>query len=302
MAVPDAVTHPLGAPSVNGRDITVDMMLNQPKRVNRYLMDLSQQRFIMDLFFTSVDGGDAGAIVYDQQTTNELYPTRDVQRIAPGASYPNIAAEEMTPGVATQEKWGGKFPVTDEARKRNLSAALQNRIVKLANGLVRKWNQRAVAELDASIAATGQEYSSPNNWSTVVTAGTSASSAEAYPAADLAHIQMLAEVAELGVEVNALAVNPVQAASLRVLYGSTGMRDMLGDLGITTFMSSNRVAAGSAYYGAQGGVGEVGVEQPLTTKTYRDEDHDRDFVKSSFIAVPYVTNPYSVWKLTSLNA
>lgn len=302
MAFPDAVTNPLAAPSVSGSNITVDMMLNQPKRVTRALLDMSLQRFIMDLFFAPTDGGDAGAVVYDQQTANELYPLRDVERIAPGSSYPNITGEEGTPLVAVMEKWGGKFPVTDEARKRNRIQSLRNRITKLSNGLVRKMNQRAIAELDASIAATGQVYSSPNNWGTVVTAGTGASSAAAYPAADLANAQMLAEQQELGVELNVLAVNPQQAASLRILYGSTGLTDMLGDMGITTMVSSNRVAPGEAYMGAQGGVGELALEQALATKTYRDEDHDRDFVKASVILVPYVTNPYSVVKLTSLNA
>jgi hypothetical protein len=276
------------------------MMLNQPKRINRFLMDMSQQRFLLDLFFSSTDAGNAGAIVYDQQTANELYPTRDVQRIEPGGTYPNILAEELTPGVAVVEKWGGKFPVTDEARKRNNGTGLRNRIIKLGNGLVRKMNQRAISALDASIAATSQTYSSDNNWGTIVTAGTSASSAEEYPAADIATVQMMAEVDELGVELDTLAVNPAQAASMRILYGSSGLREMLADMNITTFMSSNRVAAGTAYMAAKGQVGEVAIEQPLTTKTYRDEDHDRDFVKSSVILVPYVTNPYAVFKLTSL--
>lgn len=299
MAVPDAVTHPLGPPSVSGSNITVDLMLNQPKRVNRYLMDMSQQRFIMDLFFKSVDGGDAGAIVYDQQTTNELYPTRDVQRIAPGASYPNVMGEETTPGVATQEKWGGKFPVTDEARRRNRLASLQNRITKLANGLVRKWNQRAVAELSASVTATSQFFTG-HSWSSIVTRGSSATTDSLWPHADIVEAQRLADVAELGVNLDTLAVNPSQAASLRIAYGAGGLKDMLGDMGITTFMSSNRVPAGKAYIGEGGMVGEVGVEQPLTTKTYRDEDHDRDFVKSSFIAVPYVTNPYAVYEIRGI--
>ena len=302
MAYPDAVTHPLGPPVVSGMNITVDMMLNQPKRVTRYLMDMTQQKFIMDLFFSSTDAGEAGAIVYDQQTVNELYPTRDVEKIAPGSSYPNIIADQVNSKVAVVEKWGGKFPVTDEARKRNASVQLQNRITKLGNGLVRKMNQRAVAELSASIAATGQVYTSPNNWNTIVTAGTSASSAQAYPAADFAQVQALADVQELGVELNAAAFNPAQMAVLRTLYGSTGLTEMFDDAGFETVISSNRVPAGSAYVAAKGQVGEVAIEQALATKTYRDEDHDRDFVKSSVILVPYVTNPYSVWRMDSLDS
>lgn len=301
MAVSDAVTHPLAAPVANGSSITVDMMLNQPKRVTRALMDMSLQRFIMDLFFAPTDGGDAGAVVYDQQTANELYPTRDVERIAPGSSYPNITGEEGVPLVAVMEKWGGKFPVTDEARKRNRIQSLRNRITKLSNGLVRKMNQRAIAELDASVAATAQTYTSPNNWGAVITAGSSASNATAYPAADIAHVQMLAEQQELGVELDVFATTPALMANLRVLYGAD-LTSMFQDMGIRTVVSSNRVPAGSAYVGAEGQVGELAIEQGLATKTYRDEDHDRDFVKSSVILVPYVTNPYAVFRLDGLDA
>lgn len=294
------VAHPLGPPTLSGANITVDTMLNQPTRITRALMDLSQEKFIMDLLFTSRGGISGGAIVYDQQTENELYPTRDVEQIAPGASFPLVTGDRLTPQVATIEKWGGKFFVTDEARIRNNAAMLQNHIVKLSNALVKQMNVRAVSELDASITATGQSFVG-REWDTVVVGGSGQSPSSDFPARDFAHAQRLADEQELGVMLDTVIMNPQEAESLRIVYGAD-MAAVLADNGINYWLSSPRVTAGSAYFAEYQMVGEVGIEKPLATTTWRDEDTERDWVKSGVSLVPYITNPYSVFKATGLHS
>src|SRR5881392_1965989 len=147
--MPSAVTyHPLGPPTISGTTITVDTMLNQPTRITRMIMDLSLQRFIADRIFTSGGGVTGGAVIYDRVTANQLYATRDVERVAPGNEVPEITGDRLVPSVAEVEKWGGKVYITDEARQRNNSANFTNLVRQLTNTIVRKINARAIATLE----------------------------------------------------------------------------------------------------------------------------------------------------------
>lgn len=292
------VAHPLGPPSLSGADITVDLMLNQPTRITRMIMDLTLQRFIADRIFASAGGVTGGAVVYDQATENELYASRDVERVAPGAEFPLITSERLVPKVAEVEKWGGKTFITDEARERNQSVVFTNHMRQIANTIVRKINQRAIEELEASITATSQKFDG-NDWGSVVTAGTSADSAELWPLRDFAHADALAEQDELGITYNLLLVNPQEYEQLVILYGSAGLRTLLADIGKSVYVS-NRVTAGTGYFVAEGQVGELRTEKPLGTETWREEKTERTWVQSSVRPVMYVTNPYAVLKVEKL--
>ncbi len=290
--------HPLGPPTVSGNNLTVDMALNQPTRITRMIMDLTLQRFIVDRVFTSAGGVSGGAVIYDQATVNELYLTRDVEQVSPGAEFPLVDSERPVPKVAEVEKWGGKVFITQEARDRNNVAGFTNKVRQLANTIVRKLNQRAIAELEASITASGQTTAG-TNWSTVVTGGSSQSNNTLWPAADFAKAWRLAEEDELGIQYTLWLLNPTQYATLVTIYGAAGLRDLLSELGITIYVS-NRVTAGTAYVVAEGQVGEMRLEQPLATETWYEEKTQRHWVQSSVRPVMYVTNPYSVLKFTGL--
>src|SRR5215468_4062698 len=87
-AYPMPTTHPLGPPSVDGTTIKVETMLNQPTRITRMIMDLTQQRFVADRIFASGGGVTGGAVVYDEAQENELYTNRDVEQVSPAAEFP----------------------------------------------------------------------------------------------------------------------------------------------------------------------------------------------------------------------
>lgn len=295
------VTHPLAPPTVSGSQLTVDMALKQPTRVTRRIADLTLQNFIVSRIFAAGGAVSGGAVIYDQATLNELYLDRDVERVMPGQEFPTVGSSRPTSKVAEVEKYGGKFYVYDEARDRNDRAYFDQQTTMLANTTVRKVNTRAVAELDAAITALGGAGTFTGvNWGTVVTGGSGQSNATAWPAADIAKAQLTADVDELGVTYDLWIVNPMQKYQFNLTYGDKAAQ-VLASLGIREMFASNRVLNGTGYAVASGQVGELRVEQPLGTETDREVGKERTLVKSSVRPVMYVTNPYSIKKVTGLN-
>lgn len=296
------IAYPLAAPTLTGNTLTVDTALAQPTRITRRIMDLTLQRFIVDrIFNTNAGAVTGGAVVYDQATTNELYTDRDVERVGPGDEFPVVGSQRPTPKVAQVEKWGGKFFITREARQRNDVAFFNNQVTQLGNTIVRKVNTRAIETLEAAITALGGGGTFVgHNWATVVTSGTSQTNNSGWPAADFAMAQYLADVDELGVEYDLWIVNPKQKMDLTTAYGSA-LNDVLAAAGIQEMFASNRVANGTAYAVARGQVGELRLEQALATETWEDKPTQRDWVQSSVRPVMYVTNPFSIKKVTGLN-
>lgn len=291
--------HPLSPPSLSGTLITIDTMLQQPTRITRILMDITLQKFILDRLFTSAGGVTGGAVIYDQATINELYLERDVQRVEPGTSFPIVTSDRRAPSIALVEKWGGKVYITDEARDRNSSVLFMNELRKLGNTMVRKLNQKAIDVLEAAIAANGgQSATTGNNWNTVVVGGSSQSAQTLFPAADFSKVQLLADTAELGIVYDLWLLNPAQAAQAALIY-SWGFGDVLKSYGISIY-ASNRVPAGTAYAVATGQLGEIRIEKPLGTETWREPETERTWVQSSVRPVMYVTNPFAVMKVTGL--
>lgn len=300
MTSPAPVSYPLGAPTLVGNTLTVDTALKQPGRITKRIADLTLQKFIVDRIFASSGVTVAsGAVIYDQATSNQLYTSRDIERRMPSDEYPIVGAPRTEPKVALSEDWGGKFWITDDAVRRNDRVYFDNQVTALANTIVRKVNTRAIVTLEAAIAALGGAgVITGVNWGAVVTAGSSASTASAWPAADFAKAQLAADVDELGVVYDLWIVNPAQYAALVTVYGAS-LGELLRSFGIEMF-ASNRVPAGTAYAVARGQVGFLDYEQGLATETWREQKTKRQWVQSSVMPIMGVTNPYSIKKFTGL--
>jgi hypothetical protein len=295
------VAFPLGAPTFSGNQLTVDTALKQPTRITRRIADLTLQNFIVSRIFAVGGEVTGGAVVYDQATLNELYLDRPVERVAPGDEFPIVTSARQAPKVAEVEKYGGKIFITDEARDRNDSVHFNNQVTQLANTIVRKTNTRAVAELEAAIAALGGAGTFVgHSWSAYQPNGTSPTAPAGTPGADLLKAQFVADTEELGVTYDLLIVNPAEALSLATGYGDR-LQAMLDSAGIREVFPSNRVAAGTAYVVARGQVGGLRIEKPLGTETWREPKTERTWVQSSVRPVMYVTNPFSIKKLTGLS-
>jgi hypothetical protein len=295
------VAFPLGPPTITGNQLTVDTALNQPTRITRRIADITLQNFIVTRIYAPGPPVSGGAVVYDQAMLNELYLDRDVERVMPGDEFPIVTSQRQAPKIAEVEKDGGKFFVTDEARDRNASVFFQNQVVQLGNTIVRKTNTRAVAELEAAIAALGGAGTFVgHSWSTFQPAGTTLTAPALTPAADLLKSQFLADVDELGVVYDLLLVNPAEKLSLATGYGDK-LQAMLDAVGIKEMFSSNRIVAGTAYQVARGQVGALSVEKGLGTETWREPKTEKTWVQSGLRTTQYVTNPYSIKKLTGLS-
>lgn len=292
------VAHPLGPPVVSGTTITVDTMLNQPTRVTRMIMDLSLQRFIADRVFQSGGGVTGGAVIYDQAVQNWLYADRDVQRVSPGAEFPLITSSRPQPKLATVEKWGGKVFITDEARDRNNSVQLTNQLRQLTNTIIRKINARAVAELEKVFTDFPSLTYAGHDWGAYQPGGTSPSQLSASPLADLLMAQMQADRDELGINYDTVLLNPLNVLRLNQVYES-GLVRGLQDVNLTIY-SSNRVPVGTGYILASQQVGEMRVEKPLGTETWREQETERNWIQSSVRPLMFVDNPYAVRKITGI--
>lgn len=290
--------HPLGPPVITGTTITVDTMLNQPTRITRMIMDLSLQRFVADRIFASAGGVTGGAVVFDRVTANELYASRDVERVMPGQEFPEITSERLVPSIAEVEKWGGKVYITDEARQRNNIAQFTNQIRQLTNTIVRKVNARAMATLEAAITASGRTVVG-RNWSTATDVGPTPTTRQNLPMRDFAEAARQAEAAEFGFTFDLWIMNPQEYANLIILYGAQGLRDLLAELGLSVYVS-NRVTAGTSYAVASQQAGELRVEKPLGSETWREPGRERTALQSSVRPVMFVSNDFAVLKFTGL--
>jgi hypothetical protein len=294
-----SLQYPFGTASVSGASVTVDMMLNQPTRVTRAVNDISLQNFWADRLFTIPGGVSGGTVLYDVLTSNDLYPTRDVQNVEPGAEFPILTMDRPTPQVAQVEKFGGKFFVTDEAKDRNDLTQVRNGTRKIANAVNKGVHTRAVNVIDAAATTYSRTLAAANTWTTATTTVSSSVTAALGPAAVFAAVQLQGDTDELGVTFDSFIVNPTQASKFVMFYGASNWRSILDASGLTMY-SSNRVAAGTAYFFEEGGVGEMRFEKPLSTESWREQETQRTWVQSDVRPVMYVTNPYSLLKVTGL--
>ncbi len=303
MAIQDS--YPLGVPSISGSNVTIPLMLQEPTRINRYLSDLSLTNlFAVDIFSTG-GGITGGALVFDQLTLNDvaLDAGRSVQNVEPGAEFPIVTHSQGAPGVALVEKFGGKFFVTDEARDRNDEISFQRKGQKLINDIVKGLNTRALAKLDAAITTfTATQTVAGNGWGTATTTAAGSKTGAIDPAFSFAKVQLAADTAELGVDIDTWIVHPNQASALRTAYGAGNVAAVLADNGIRKLIVSARVTAGTAYAIEAGQVGEIRFEKGITTETEREMTTQRTWVQSDVRVAMAVTNPYSAFKVTGLAA
>jgi hypothetical protein len=293
-----AVVNPLGAPSITGASYTVDLALNNPTRViTPVIMDLTRTRFFIDRVFASAGGVSGGAVVYDD-VAMDLYADRDIERVVPGTEFPIVTFSRRAPRVAEVEKWGGKFYFTDEARDRNEIRQFNNAVRQLSNTVVRKINQRGVEILEALITANSRSVSG-QSWGAVVTAGATPTNFTGYPQRDFAKADLVSEQEELGIDFNLWILNPLQMFDLEGIYGDK-LAALLDSFDIDIFVT-NRVTAGTAYAVAEGQVGEIRIEKPLGSETWRDPNgKEQTWVQSSVRPLLLANNPFAVLKFTGL--
>lgn len=297
--------NPLSAPTISGTTVTLDVLLANPTRVTRMVADLVMSNFFLDEIFTI--GGDVsgGAVLYDQAYYIDEYLDRDVERVQPGAEFPIVTGVRPAPLVAQVEKFGGKFPVTDEAKRRNDPGIVTNQMRRLANTITRKMNQRGLAELAAAVTAYTRESTATVSWATGAGEEVLKRKALNSPSAALALVREANEANERGYTYDTIVAHPLDLFYARAYYGTTG--DMTGafrDVGITKVVSTPQKAVKSAYVLASKMVGQMRLEEPMRTVTEREGAPDlreQTWVQTAINPVFFVTDPYAVEELKGLS-
>jgi hypothetical protein len=298
-AITTATQHPLGPPTVSGGIISVPIYLNQPTRINRFVRDITLERFALPRLFGTPNGTvSGGALIYDVVQANDLYLNRDIGMIPPGAEFPIVTSSEAQPSVAVPEKWGAKTYMLDEARDRNDATRLQNEMRRLANTFVRKANSRAMAIVMASVTANSRAVAG-HNWSTATMYGASPTLPGALPGADLAAAQKQADNEQLGVNFNTIIWNPQEATNFRNVYQGQAAQ-VLSDNGINEAFSTPHIAAGTALLVEQGQLGEYRLEKPQTTETWRQPEFQVNWIQVDARPLILVSNPFAELELTGL--
>jgi len=312
-------SHPFAAPTVNGDgSISVARYLKEPTRITRMVEDLTLGKFLSDYLFSAGPKPSGGAIVYDEavapdEATKYLQNGQDVLEIAPSGQFPRFeTADAETAKVAKVAKYGGEVEIAWEAKTRNDTRAFARDITRLANTIVKKINTRAIDTLDAALVANPTQATSIGalgltGWATIAAQsggiqtgmGTTFAVTKT-PDALFDAVQLQADTQDMGVEYDTLLAHPVQCAQLKTIY----QKDLAGILSAAglTLVKTTRVPNGTLYFAQAGQVGGIGLEQPLATRTYTEDRHQRDVVQSSVIPVFYVDNPTAVLKVTGVNA
>lgn len=295
----DDSAYPYGTPGIAGTTVTLDWLTQDPKRVTRAIANLALHGYFVDRIFAPAGTITGGAVVYDRALENELFSSRDVARVEPGGAFPLITTERGAPRTTQVEKYGGEFFVTDEAKRRNRTGAINKDIQRLANTIQRKTQQRALAELTAAVTEHSRTAVG-TRWDTAAGTSTQTQVATVGPLADLTMVEQSNETLELGYSYNFAIMNPADWRNFRLAAGgqTSEAKALLADSNINGVWVTNRKVAGSVYWLAERQVGEMGYEVPLSTATWRDQKHQVDWFQSSVLPVVYVTDPFAVLETT----
>jgi hypothetical protein len=296
---PGAVINPLAPPTISGTTFSIDIALQNPTRViTPMILDLTRQRFFVDRAFASAGGVTGGAVIYDLVVYPDLYMDRDVERVEPGSEFPIVSFSRRAPAAAVVEKWGAKFYFLDEARDRNQISEFTKAMRQLSNTIVRKINQRGVQILEAWITANSRNVVGVS-WGSVNTTYAGGSNWPLFPARDFAKADLVAEQEEMDMDYGLWILNPNEMFNLEGIYGDK-LGALLDSYDIDIFVT-NRMAAGNAYALAEGQVGEMRVEAPLSTETWRDPNgKQQTWIQSSVRPLMYANNSFAVLKFTGL--
>ncbi len=287
-------------PSLNGRQLTVDVALNTPTILRNRIAQLTDEQIILDKLFhgygAQVEGG---GIIYSVVQASDFYMSSDVEKRAPGAEYKVVEGVDPDPQLALVSDWGAKFQVFDEQRIRNNVSYLDQQTTQLANTISRKLDVASIAAVEAAIGEANTVAG--HTWDGLVFVGPldSITASAARPTADLSAAQLASDLQELGVKHNLLIVHPNQAHALRVAYGDN-LDDMLKSAGIGLF-SNPRMAAGTAYVCEKGEVGTIGFERPLTVDVWPDLATHSTWVQAYVVPAFAVDRPFALKKLTGLD-
>lgn len=290
-------------PSLEGRQLTVDVALNTPTILRNRIAKLTDKQILLDKLFhgygAQVEGG---GILYNVVQASDFYMSTDVEQRNPGAEYRVVEGTDPDPKLAFVADWGGKFQVFEEQRTRNNVSYMDQQTTQLANTLSRKLDVEAIRVVEDALVEDAANVVAGHTWNGLVFVGPldDITPSASRPTADLSAGQLASDLQELSVKHDLLIVHPNQAHALRVAYGDN-LDDMLKSAGVGLF-SNPRMAPGNAYCCEKGQVGTIGFEVPLTVDVWEDKGTRSWWVQGYVVPAMAVDRPFALKKLTGLDA
>lgn len=297
--------YPPPSPVVtNSNQLTVSMMLKQPKLITKRVSDMALRRDYLGMIFADNGLNAAGATAYQQATSNDLVAANKSEPIAPGAEYPKLGFSDPTLNTANIAKQGAEFDITYEMRDRDNMGLVDQNIQKLVNTITLDTQALALAVLDAAIAANTRTATG-QNWVTLSTTTSGNATAAASIYADLAAATLDPTVKELPYEYDTAIINVAQWKLLLALAGKDGIpgiRAQFEGFGIKNIWVTNRQTAGKIKFVASGVVGAREWEGVKGVETSLRDEPGRDtyVVKGRERVMAYVTDPFAIIELTGL--
>ncbi|MBZ4509120.1 hypothetical protein GBO22_02555 [Mycobacterium avium subsp. hominissuis] len=294
------VNSPL-IPSLDGRELTVDVALNNLTIIRNQIARLTANQILMPKLLRTYGAKVNVAMRYNTvQAVDFFTATNSLEQRMPGTEYAIVEGVDPETKLAYVEDYGGTFSMPEEAVWRNNINYLVQQTTQISNTITRKLDNRVVQALaDADIAS----LAAATTWDNLVFVGPldQITPSADRPTAHFAEVQEMADLEELGVTHDLLVVHPEQAKQLRTAYADH-LDDMLASAGFTNGMFvSPRLPAGTAYVCQQGNAGVVGFEVPLTVETWRDPKERRWHVQAYCMPAFAIDRPTSIKKITALS-
>ncbi|AHI21599.1 major capsid protein [Corynebacterium phage Colleen] len=291
------------APKVTADGITVSLMLKEPTRIARYISDITALGMFTDRIFAH-GTAEGGAILYDVATKNAMLADDHMGIIAPGGNYPIVDASDGEPKVTKTKKLGGKFGITDEAASRNDMAYMQRRAQRVANTMVYDTDSQGLAAITAALA----EYDSDiikvesGGWESINKTAKSAQTAEKSIRADINKALAEGQKTLMGYQYDVLVLHTDDKLQYDNAFEDDVKAAALAASKGIEIIGSPLATKGEGWLIASNSVGTMGVESPVTSTPYRDEDHDLTWVKTRAIMAHAITDPLAVIRIQNLGA
>ena len=278
-------------------------MLQEPARISKYIADITALKMFTDRLFGHSDA-QGGAILYEVNTENQVLADDHTGIIAPGGEYPELDATPGEPKVAQVKKLGGKFSITDEAKARNDMALLQRRAQRISNTMVFDVDNNGMLAIKKAI----QEYGSyipkveSSGWVSMNKTEKLKQTAAKSIRAELNAALAAGEKTQMGYLYNLLVLHTDDALQLANTFDTNDAQDaFLKSQGLEV-ISSPLATPGEGLLVAEGQVGTIGMEEPISTATWRDEARDLTWTKVKAVLEHVVTDPMAMVRLTGLGA
>ncbi|MFP7366290.1 major capsid protein [Corynebacterium callunae] len=296
-----SIAYPLTSPNVVDGAITVDLMLQEPTRITSYIAEKVNEQLFIDKLFTP-ENAVGGAIIFDQTVKTDT-KVEGTSKIPAGSEFPIVSSTDTEPKVEKVEKTGGKFKVTDEARKRNQGSVIQRESRKLANTITSDIHKGGLEALKSSLTDLGSDKLTvaSGGWVAAGKATSGTKTAEKSARADLIRAVAAGAKTELGYAYNLLLTNTDDDAALKIaLENDQAVQAFYASFGITPIVTP-LLTKGTSYLVAGGAVGTMGVEDPLSAETWDDRKIQSTWFQSWMTVAFGITDPLAIVEITNVD-